>query len=244
MKNGQKPAEPRMEDVLASIRRAIDENAQGPVPAEHRVKFDPPANQATRPRRNYDFPAASTSSSQPQGFAGILGTRRELAETSPRDRYRPSEPAPRQPEPAVASNNDASQEFYEGYYGAQVEDYAEPEVESEPEAYQPTSITPPPSLTPPPRYLPSPAAPAAPLRQSFSPSEGLMSEASSEATHAAFNRLADTLTRRALGERQIADVAQDMLKSMLKQWLDENLPKLVERLVREEIERVVRRPTR
>ena len=29
---------------------------------------------------------------------------------------------------------------------------------------------------------------------------------------------------------------------MLKQWLDDNLPKLVERLVREEIERVVRRP--
>jgi cell pole-organizing protein PopZ len=31
---------------------------------------------------------------------------------------------------------------------------------------------------------------------------------------------------------------------MLKQWLDDNLPKLVERLVREEIERVVRRPQR
>lgn len=238
MKHGQKPAEPRMEDVLASIRRAIDETAQGPVPAELRVKFDPPANQATRARRNYDFPAASTISSQPQGFAGILGTRRELAEMSPRDRYRPSEPAPRQQESVVTPNNDASQEFYEGYYGAQVEDYAEPEAEPAPEAYQPTGIT------PPPRYLPPPAAPAPPLRQSFTQNEGLMSETSSEATHAAFNRLAETLTRRALGERQIADVAQDMLKNMLKQWLDENLPKLVERLVREEIERVVRRPTR
>lgn len=242
MKHGQKPAEPRMEDVLASIRRAIDENAQGPVPAELRVKFDPPANQTARAQRNYDFPAAPTPSSPSQGFAGILGTRRELPETSPRDRYRPLEPTPRQPEPVVTQNDTASQEFYEGYYGGQVEDYAEPEAE--PEAYQPPSISPPPSLTPPPRYLPPPAAATPPLRQSFTQNEGLMSEASSEATHAAFNRLADTLTRRALGERQIADVAQDMLKTMLKQWLDDNLPKLVERLVREEIERVVRRPTR
>jgi cell pole-organizing protein PopZ len=31
---------------------------------------------------------------------------------------------------------------------------------------------------------------------------------------------------------------------MLKQWLDDNLPKIVEQLVREEIERVVRRPQR
>lgn len=233
-----------MEDVLASIRRAIDENAQGPVPAEHRVKFDTPANQTTRARRNYDFPATPTPSSPSPGFAGILGTRRELTEPSPRDRYRPLEPAPRQPEPVVTQNDTASQEFYEGYYGGQVEDYAEPEAEPEAEAYQPPSISPPPSLTPPPRYLPPPAAATPPLRQSFTQNEGLMSEASSEATHAAFNRLADTLTRRALGERQIADVAQDMLKTMLKQWLDDNLPKLVERLVREEIERVVRRPTR
>lgn len=235
-----------MEDVLASIRRAIDENAQGPVPAELRGKFDSPANQTTRARRNYDFPATQTpsSTSPSQGFAGILGTRRELAEPSPRDRYRPLEPAPRQPEPVVTQNDTASQEFYEGYYGGEVEEYAEPGAEPAPEAYEPPRISPPPSLTPPPRYLPPPTAAPPPLRQSFAQNEGLMSEASSEATHAAFNRLADTLTRRALGERQIADVAQDMLKTMLKQWLDDNLPKLVERLVREEIERVVRRPTR
>ncbi len=78
----------------------------------------------------------------------------------------------------------------------------------------------------------------------FAAESGLMSESSSSATQAAFNQLAETITRRALGDRPIADIAQELLRGMLKQWLDENLPKLVERLVREEIERVVRRPQR
>ena len=43
------------------------------------------------------------------------------------------------------------------------------------------------------------------------------------------------------GERQLQDMAQELLRPMLKQWLDSNLPPLVERLVREEIERVARR---
>ena len=50
MKHGQKPGEPRMEDVLASIRRAIDENATvssdrftRSVP-EVRAKVDNPPN--------------------------------------------------------------------------------------------------------------------------------------------------------------------------------------------------------
>ncbi len=58
------------------------------------------------------------------------------------------------------------------------------------------------------------------------------------------DRLAETLAMRALGERPIGDSAHELLRGMLKQWLDENLPKIVERLVREEIERVVRRPER
>ena len=40
----------------------------------------------------------------------------------------------------------------------------------------------------------------------------------------------------------LEEMVREMLRPMLKQWLDENLPKIVERLVREEIERVVRRP--
>jgi cell pole-organizing protein PopZ len=229
--------------VLASIRRAIDESAHGPAPdrlggsmAELRVKFDTPANEGTRSRRSYDHPATA-GSSQPQGFAGILSGKRDYGEARPRPTFRSPEPVMHQPASAVSPDEDQGQNVYDGYYGAQVEEYQEPAAE--PEAYQP-----PRGLTPPPRFSLPPPAVIPSSRQSLVPNERLMSDASSDATQAAFNRLAETLTRRALGERPITDMAQDMLKSMLKQWLDENLPKLVEKLVREEIERVVRRPSR
>ncbi|KGF69107.1 hypothetical protein LL06_12910 [Hoeflea sp. BAL378] len=40
--------------------------------------------------------------------------------------------------------------------------------------------------------------------------------------------------------RSFDEIAEEMLRPMLTQWLDDNLPTLVERLVREEIERVSR----
>ncbi|WP_343315286.1 PopZ family protein [Brucella sp. BE17] len=40
--------------------------------------------------------------------------------------------------------------------------------------------------------------------------------------------------------RSFDDIATELLRPMLHEWLDNNLPPLVERLVREEIERVVR----
>lgn len=238
MKNGQKAAEPGMEDVLASIRRAIDENAQGPAPdrlgasmAEFRVKFDAPANQETRSARRSDQ-SSPTVSSPSRDFAGIFSGKNAPGETSAaRGPFKPREPVPRRLE-AVATPNEG-QQVYHGYYGAQVEKY--------PERVLPPHQAPAPAgAIPPPRYLPLP--PPVGQRQIAPSTEQLMSEASSGATQAAFARLAETLTRRALGERPIADIAQEMLRGMLKQWLDENLPKLVERLVREEIERVVRRP--
>ena len=232
-----------MEDVLASIRRAIDENAHGPAPdrlggsmAEFRVKFDAPANQETRSRRGYDQSVPPGSSAAP-GFAGILGGKKSYGEVgSSREAFKPREPAPRRLEAVPPPPKDEGQRVYDGYYGAQVEAYPEPAAVAEPQQ------APAPASANPPRYLPLPPPVTAGQRHSLPQTEKLMSESSSDATQAAFNRLAETLTRRALGERPIADLAQEMLRGMLKQWLDENLPKIVERLVREEIERVVRRP--
>ncbi|MCA1406881.1 PopZ family protein [Ensifer sp. IC3342] len=44
--------------------------------------------------------------------------------------------------------------------------------------------------------------------------------------------------------RSFDEIAEAMLRPMLQEWLDDNLPTLVERLVREEIERVARGPRR
>ncbi|MFN4144138.1 DUF2497 domain-containing protein [Aestuariivirga sp.] len=81
-------------------------------------------------------------------------------------------------------------------------------------------------------YRPPGAAPAG--------GPSILSGDSAIAVQSAFGRLADTVLARAAGERSIEDMTRDLLRGMLKQWLDENLPPLVERLVREEIERVAR----
>ena len=77
--------------------------------------------------------------------------------------------------------------------------------------------------------------------QALLPAPPLMSADSANAANSSFNQLADTLMARALGERSIEDMTQDLLKGMLRSWLDAHLPGLVEKLVREEIERVARR---
>lgn len=43
------------------------------------------------------------------------------------------------------------------------------------------------------------------------------------------------------GGRTVDELVQEMLRPMLKEWLDSRLPALVEAVVREEIERIVRR---
>ncbi len=71
--------------------------------------------------------------------------------------------------------------------------------------------------------------------------ETIVSPDAAATAGSSFNRLAETVLARGLGERSIEDVTRELLRPMLRQWLDENLPGLVERLVREEIERVARR---
>jgi cell pole-organizing protein PopZ len=71
--------------------------------------------------------------------------------------------------------------------------------------------------------------------------EPVMSGETSAAASAAFGRLSETLLSRALNDRPIEDLTRDLLRTMIKQWLDDNLPDMVERLVREEIARVARR---
>lgn len=55
---------------------------------------------------------------------------------------------------------------------------------------------------------------------------------------AAFEELNDAFE--ASRRQSLADMAEEMLRPMLQDWLDNNLPTMVERLVREEIERVAR----
>ncbi|GMB83627.1 PopZ family protein [Shinella zoogloeoides] len=70
----------------------------------------------------------------------------------------------------------------------------------------------------------------------------LVSPAVGERVAQSFGALAEALD--AGPRRSFDEIAEEMLRPMLQEWLDDNLPTLVERLVREEIERVARGPRR
>lgn len=66
----------------------------------------------------------------------------------------------------------------------------------------------------------------------------LISEQAGRQVAAAFGELSEVFA--ASRRRSFDEVAEEMLRPMLQDWLDNNLPTLVEKLVREEIERVAR----
>jgi uncharacterized protein len=71
--------------------------------------------------------------------------------------------------------------------------------------------------------------------------KALISPQTAYSAQSSFQNLADSILARATGDRGLEDMTRELLRGMLKSWLDDNLPDMVERLVREEIERVARR---
>ncbi|MGB3390611.1 MAG: PopZ family protein [Pseudaminobacter sp.] len=66
----------------------------------------------------------------------------------------------------------------------------------------------------------------------------IISEQAGRQVAAAFGELSEAFAARS--RKTFEDMAEQMMRPMLQDWLDNNLPTLVERLVREEIERVAR----
>lgn len=233
-------AEPRMEDLLASIRKAINEDI-GPETAA------PPAGQATTGQ-----PAAT--SSEIEQLREKITRSRTGAAAAPRD------PAQRAASLAEALRSNTPRRAWRDIEPVlQVQSpppappaprlraaVTEPEPPRAPvRAERPMAR---PALRfprePQPSAWPSEDAGTSLLRDGdrTPKTEGapILSGGSAQAVQSAFGRLADSVLARAIGEQSIEDMTRDLLKVMLKQWLDEKLPSLVERLVREEIERVAR----
>lgn len=95
---------------------------------------------------------------------------------------------------------------------------------------------------------PAPSAPAAPVAEAIAPATPLpateagrpaiISEKTGRQVAAAFGELSEAFA--ASRRRSFDEIAEEMMRPMLQDWLDNNLPTLVERLVREEIERIAR----
>lgn len=90
-------------------------------------------------------------------------------------------------------------------------------------------------------YLDQPDDPPSAVQQPAQARQTLMSPDAAFAAHASFQALANAMMMQLGGDAGLQDKAGALLRPMLKQWLDANLPSLVERLVRDEIERVSRR---
>jgi cell pole-organizing protein PopZ len=253
-------AEPRADDLLASIRRAINEEGVDELTGqrEPQRQFERPRLVSERPER----PAADS-----RGIAALRAKiTRELNQT---------EPEPVNGHAAAPPAAFLSQSLFASLLGGERPDSTPmpspaliqagpsdetPLIQQAPVGrgrQQPLPLAP---------RLPSSSAANPPLRsafdepgrnrppfgqsamgiRSFQPPARAATDAmiSPEATSVAassFNRLSEQIFGREGTERSIDDLARELLHPMLKHWLDQNLPRLVEKLVREEIERVARR---
>jgi len=240
-------AEPDMESLLASIRKAIDSdistNSKSAVPASNDMSFKG-AMRELRVKFEENLSKPRDSSAEISELRNKIQKNRSNAGfVEPVPRLPIALPTP--PTPSAP----ASKSGFAGILGgdAEVAPWA-PHVRRDVEApsLRPTIQDPgPASQDYQGSYEEAEVYPQevgwAEEEQAFLPAAPLMSADTANAANSSFNQLADTLMARALGERTIEDMTQDLLKGMLRSWLDAHLPGLVEKLVREEIERVARR---
>ncbi len=239
--------EPRVEDLLASIRKAIDDDLGGASSTSGNSQGTLMRGALREMRVSYDGDnkAREAADSEIAKLRDRIGRSRiQSAIAAPHSlpprfvNEAPPPPRParngfssilagegRTPPPALRQTI-ADDELYEQLEAEPVQEFEEPYTE---EIW----------AEPAPAYVPPPPAPYYPP-ETYSPPPLVSPETAYQAQNS-FQELADSLMARATGERGIENMTQDLLRGMLKNWLDDNLPDLVERLVREEIERVARR---
>ncbi len=249
--------EPSMDEILASIRKIIENNEAQPDLAPD---------------------------AQDDGFDITTESHSALPEHSAMiERFRMEEPRPAPVEPVIRHSEPAQPALSLADVAARVRPASERHVaahrepvESEPVVPSPVSREESPLVTS--RMsagagrLPSGEEPVARMEPVVEPALALVSDPQpapietadvqpiqqEEAAPTEVNRDIAALVSPAVGERvalsfgalaqavdagprrSFDEIAEDMLRPMLQEWLDDNLPTLVERLVREEIERVAR----
>jgi len=266
--------EPSMEEILASIRRIIENNEppegefhSEPVSASmaddsaieltvdnHISAYDAPEIAAPEIVRHFE-PAANTVTpiSRSSGFEAERPKPMSLADVAARVRATAERGpiAPQRPAQQEPVEDPSSIESFAHPFG---QSYAQPAAEIEPEADATRDVA-----------VAAHAEPEISTQQTHQDRVTPEAEHSVEpdaerATGRAMSVAAPILSADAgeqvaksfdelaqalhVSTRSLDDIAQDMLRPMLQDWLDNNLPTLVERLVREEIERVARGPRR
>ena len=219
--------EPSMEEILASIRRIIEDSDTVRQPAADEGEAAPIA---AGDASSETMKAAETDivESQVEAFR---------AEFDP-------EPAEQKQAPLSMADIQASvrgepapmaeiRHFRNSEADAPAAPAVEPPVASQPVFEEPAPDSPAPND--PPAARPSAVSVQAPLDM---PRTSILSDRAGRQVAAAFGELSEAFA--ATRRRSFDEMAEEMIRPMLQDWLDNNLPTLVERLVREEIERVAR----
>jgi cell pole-organizing protein PopZ len=201
-----------MEEILASIRRIIEDNENTRPDAA--AGSEPPAGRdpATRDAPVREVPLGDASVIEVDSF------RQELRATRPSEARAPEPASPRWSEERAVEVAPQVQRGPVQPRAAANGRHDEPAPKHE--ALRPSM----------------PGRPVAVVAPAAAPA--IISEQAGRKVAASFGELSDALASR--GRQSLDEMAAEMLRPMLQDWLDNNLPTLVEKLVREEIERVAR----
>ena len=247
--------EPRVEELLASIRKAIDDDLGGiSAPPSTKTSGN---SQGTLMRgalreMRVNFDPSAAGREQADGEISQLRERIGRSRSDSAFAISPPSPKPHVPRASLAPEPTKRNGIGSILSG----EISRPELPPrQPPVLRQTYVEEAPRYFEPPVYEPEyleqpwdeQAEPA--HQQEYyepayapQPSQGaLVSPSTAYSAQNSFQQLSDAIMARASGDRGIEDITQNLLRGMLKTWLDDNLPQLVEKLVREEIERVARR---
>ncbi|MQW87162.1 PopZ family protein [Sinorhizobium saheli] len=248
--------EPSMDEILASIRKIIENNEPGPAGSSARQPFEDDAEDEIELTIDSEIEAAAfgaadepvvpvmpssaaapderAEASSPLSLADVAARVRAASERhavnhGPREQPGMAPVRAPQESPVITSPMAA--------VSVPMSLAADAAEESSESAASFTAVAAAPAAAEPPA-TPQPPASVGESPEADNPMAAIVSPAVSRQVARAFDDLAHAVEH---GPRRSFDeIAEAMLRPMLQEWLDDNLPTLVERLVREEIERVAR----
>ncbi len=226
---GGSQREPSMEEILASIRRIIEDSDQtrkveDMVPTEaatHEAELQPmDLIAANAPASGFHLPGRDRRAFEAPAVAAPLAEEEPTARSETLDdSWAEISSAPRQSESRMQATETAER-------GKVFDEADEVEPVTNEKSDEPVSAE----------------AMAAVSSDQLAPAPvekaSLISERTGRQVAAAFGELSEAFE--ASRRKSFDELATEMMRPMLQDWLDNNLPTLVEKLVREEIERVAR----
>lgn len=205
-------SEPTMEEILASIKRIINEDDEpDTAEADDAVEAEAEAEPAQEPEPESDVLELTEKVEATGQGTDPLAIEDDLMIVDREDDEMPAAAEPEaEPEPEPVAED-------------------EPEPEPEPEL-EPVAETPPP-----------PRDSRREEIVIEDDEDSLLDQTAASAAAGAFGALSNNLRIAGTDGQTLEAIVRELMRPMLKEWLDANLPRIVEEKVEAEIERVARR---